>query len=248
MPELYRSVLRLPDLVTDDVATIPPGRRDLGFPLQQPLFDGAGLGYGYAGGSLRTLTAFAADSLAHRERLAQMTAVHPSAAETSTGLGWRVSNDDPLRRVWHTGMVPGYFSAIHLIPQENLAVVMVTNRSGFADQQQLYDASAGLLAIARDQKPPEPGLPTTTVGILAAAGASGALAMVLLGRRGRAPRVAGLVLAGVVGLVPTVLALLEGMRWDAGLLWAPTVTVFCWGHSRSRPDSGRCRGGQVRAG
>lgn len=233
LSDLLPAELPLPDAgyTATAAAAATVGRRDLWFPPQRPPFDGAGLAYGYSIGSARTLLALAQETLDDPQRLAAMTAVRPAPGQTLAGPGWRVTQDvdsPGAQRVWHTGMAPGSFTAVHLIPSERLAVVFVTNRSGFLDQQRLYDASARLLAAARGTQTAEVGAPSTILAALVGAiGSAVAAGFLLSRRRSRGVMTLGALLAVVIATAPAWLARSQRMRYDAGLLWAPTLTVTC---------------------
>lgn len=211
--------LGLTDLSTDgDV--VPPGRRGMWLPPQTTDADPAGMGYGYAVGSVDTLADLATESLADPDRLAAMTDVRPDSGQTLTGLGWRVTaDDDGARRVWHTGTVPGSFTAVHLVPDEDLAVVIVLNRSGTLEESRLYAASAGLLASARGQSAATIGPPWTTYGVLAGV-LLACLIGVLLARRWWLVGFG----AGVVLLAAAPIALIGlGYPLRYAWLWVPDV-------------------------
>lgn len=207
-----------------DEVPVTAGQRGPWMPPSSPEVDPAGAGYGYSAGSIITLAEFARLSLADATRLRAMTDVDPQPGETLTGLGWRVTQDDDgLRRVWHTGTVPGYFTAVHLVPDEDLAVVFAVNRSGFLDETRLYEASVGLLAVARGQQPDLPGAwPGYAVlgGILAVAAVGAALARGNGWRRWVAVGIGALLLTG-----PLLLTVALGVPLRYGWLWAPEVVL-----------------------
>ena len=112
-----------------------------------------------------------------------------------------------------------------LVPSESLAVVFVTNRSGYLDQQSLYDASAGLLALARGRPATPVTGSATEVAVLGGALLLGLVAAWLLSRRRRWAVGLGAVLVVVLVAAPAVLARLSGVTLAQTLLWAPTLVV-----------------------
>lgn len=208
---------------------VAPGRRGVLLPPLTAPRDGAGAGYGYTASTLASLARFAADSLADRDRLEFMTGVHPTEGQTLTGLGWRVTPHDTGERVWHTGTVPGYFAAVHLLPEQDLGVVFWVNRSGYLDEQRLYDVSAGLLEIALGGETELPG-PAATKWIALGMGAVLAGAAVLLaGRGGRVARGAAWALALLLLVSPAIAVLAMGVPWRYLALWLPDVALALFG-------------------
>ena len=104
-------------------------------------FDEHGAGYGYVGGGIDDLAAFA--SLQLRSGAPVLTPesarlmrregrLSPGGDGTGYGLGWRIGGlDAPLDdAVWHTGGVPGYSAMLFLLPRRNLALVLHQNLYG----------------------------------------------------------------------------------------------------------------------
>src|SRR5690606_11208053 len=107
-------------------AAIPPGHR---FVFDRPMrfatpFDPAGAAYGYLGGTLDDLAAFARASLDDDSLL---DGAVPTGDGRSYGLGWRRWNLDgtDIPMVWHAGAVPGYSADVLLLPDR--AVVFLAN-------------------------------------------------------------------------------------------------------------------------
>lgn len=201
------------------------GKRGPWMPTMRTTPDPAGLGYGYAAMSVTQLARFARASLADEDRLKKMTDVQPEETRTLTGLGWRVDHvKNGGTRVWHTGTVPGSFSAVYLLPERGLAVVVVLNRSGVLDEDRLYDASSTLLTIADGGLGTLPGngwtLPVL-VGGLVLVGVVGAV----LGRRRGVLRWLGLGLGVLLLAGPVIAPLVMGYPVRYGLLWAPEVVA-----------------------
>ncbi|MGH7664151.1 MAG: serine hydrolase domain-containing protein [Gemmatimonadaceae bacterium] len=54
----------------------------------------------------------------------------PGSTESGYGLGWSITSDDlGFRRVSHGGGMPGVSTALYLYPAEDVAIVVLTNRS-----------------------------------------------------------------------------------------------------------------------
>lgn len=210
--------------IGDVTRTATAGKRGPWMPLLHTDIDPAGLGYGYAAMSVNQLAAFARASLGDRERLAAMTAVEPGGTQTLTGLGWRVDDGEDGRRVWHTGTVPGSFSAVYLMPERDLAVVFVVNRSGVLDEERLYAASAGLLSIASGGRADLPGWGWELPALVAAMLLVGVVAA-LVARRGGWLRWLGLALAALLVSGPLIAAAALGVPVRYGWLWAPELVI-----------------------
>lgn len=224
LADLYAEHLPLPGLDVDDIS-VPAGKRGPWLPAMAPPIDPAGAGYGYAAGSVLTLAALAEAALNDPARLTAMTDVEPHQDETAQGIGWRVTlDDDGTRRVWHTGTVPGYFTAIHLVPDEDLAVIVLLNRSGYLDEDRLYATSAGLLAAARGDDAALPGsgwMAYLIVGVIAAIGVAAALLI----RRPGWTRFVGSALGVALLAGPALLAWVLGVPLRYGWLWLPEIVV-----------------------
>lgn len=68
--------------------------------------------------------------LADSTRLAMQRPLTPGSTSDGYGLGWGITTDDNgYRRVSHTGGMPGVATALHLYPEQNVVVVVLTNRS-----------------------------------------------------------------------------------------------------------------------
>jgi len=127
---------------------LPPGHQLLwGFPAAvADGFDDHGASYGYLGGDLNDLAAFASfhlrsgrtadgDTVLTPESVRLMRQegrLQPVGAGTGYGLGWRVGGlDAPLdKAVWHTGATFGYSAMLFLLPEQNVALVLQQNLHG----------------------------------------------------------------------------------------------------------------------
>lgn len=111
--------------------------------------DGAGLGYGYQGGSIEALGGFIGSSFSEPgdSVFDEMTARPVDAGGNGKmGLGWRLRDDGV---VWHTGTVPGYFSAVHIDRDREIGVAVTMNASGLLHESELLALSQRLFDEAR---------------------------------------------------------------------------------------------------
>ncbi|WP_199036575.1 serine hydrolase domain-containing protein [Glycomyces salinus] len=122
-------------------------------------FDPTGPSYGYLGGTIEDLAAFAAANLSggggvlEPETVERMhTGTATMSGSTSYGLGWKDSglNDDlGTRTIWHSGGTPGFSAVLVLLPELDRAVVLHQNLYHyFADTPLIFTAldAARLLA------------------------------------------------------------------------------------------------------
>ncbi|MBA0050136.1 class A beta-lactamase-related serine hydrolase [Streptomyces sp. AJS327] len=108
--------------------------------------DQHGAGYGYIGGNLQDLAAFAALQLRSGQTADGGTVLTPDSVRrartegrlqpdgdpTGYGMGWRIGGlDAPLNNaLWHTGASPGYSAMIFLLPERDTALVLTQNLYG----------------------------------------------------------------------------------------------------------------------
>ncbi|MFC9970397.1 serine hydrolase domain-containing protein [Spirillospora sp. NPDC127200] len=238
---------------------LPPGHQLLwGFPAA--IADGVddhGAAYGYLGGDLGDLAAFASLQLRGGKTAAGETVLtpdsvrlmrqegrlQPSGTGTGYGLGWRVGGlDAPLNdAVWHTGASPGYSAMLFLLPKQNIALVLHQNFHGLLHDgavMQVGFGAAQLLAGGRPAEAPSASgyhlaVWSTTglaVALLVAAGRS----IVLLRRPPRsasplrrAAVTAPWVLIGALPVVGLTLAVMQ-MELRPLMAWAPdSFTAIC---------------------
>ncbi|GDY50412.1 hypothetical protein SVIO_010350 [Streptomyces violaceusniger] len=125
--------------------------------------DDHGAGYGYLGGSLHDLAAFAAlqlrggttadgDTVLTPESVRLMRAegrLWPTGTATGYGLGWRVGGlDAPLGdAIWHTGATPGYSAMLFLLPKRDIAIVLQQNLYGLLDDEAVMRVGFGAARI-----------------------------------------------------------------------------------------------------
>lgn len=142
---------------------LPSGHR---YVFGQPLpfrtgFAPAGLGSGYLGGTVEDLAAFARVNLPGSAVLTADQRARLHASQTPTGerraygLGWRTwpvfGSDEPM--VWHAGAVPGFQTAIVLLPGQDRAVVVLQNAYGTFQESQLLDTAWGLASMLSGAQP-----------------------------------------------------------------------------------------------
>ncbi|OLZ65451.1 hypothetical protein AVW11_16755 [Streptomyces amritsarensis] len=144
---------------------LPPGHQLL-WGVPSAIADGVdddGAAYGYTGGDLNDLAAFASLQL-RSGRAGNGTTVlapesvrlmrepgrlQPSGAETGYGLGWRVGGlPAPLdTAIWHTGATPGYSAMLFLLPERNLALVLQQNLHGLLHDGAVMQVGLGAARI-----------------------------------------------------------------------------------------------------
>jgi Beta-lactamase class C and other penicillin binding proteins len=147
---------------------LPPGHRLLwGVPAPITAVDEHGAGYGYLGGGLDDLAAFAA---LHLRSGATATGRAVLRAESAAlmrrpvtlpgrthpyGLGWRVGGlPAPLdTAIWHTGGVPGYSAMLFLLPERGLALVLQQNLYGVLHDEAVMEVGFGAARLLAGASP-----------------------------------------------------------------------------------------------
>ena len=79
---------------------------------------------------------------------------HHYYGDAHYGLGWYVRDDAGHRSAWHEGGMPGASTLVQVLPDQHVAVVVLTNRSDANDKVQAI--AAALLRAAVMQFEPEP--------------------------------------------------------------------------------------------
>ncbi|WP_158716234.1 serine hydrolase [Blastococcus sp. Marseille-P5729] len=196
-------------------------------------YDGAGATYGYTCGSVEDLAAFAVAQLGGEKATFDAQIAEPvetGRSDTRYGLGWRVTSEpDERTTVWHTGTVPGYFSAIYLDPETGDGAVVLLNASGFLHEEALAAATRAAYdqATGRDQTqiPSAWMASAIPVGLLALA-AIAAVALIRGRPGGRRAVVVWAALAGLVAIATLVVApMLMGVPLRYFWLWEPALVV-----------------------
>ncbi|MFD8011712.1 serine hydrolase domain-containing protein [Streptomyces sp. NPDC058955] len=230
---------------------LPPGHQLL-WGVPSAIVDGVdddGAAYGYTGGDLNDLAAFAAlqlrsgrtadgggtvlspDSVRLMRRSGRL---QPSGTATGYGLGWRVGGlEAPLdTAVWHTGATPGYSAMILLLPDRDLALVLQQNLHGLLHDSAVMDVGFGAARILAGGTAPEPSSATTyyaTVWGLTAPALvllAEALHSLRLLRRGGSRRIAPTVLWCLAGAAPPAVLVAALVLVGSGALWTWTPDAF----------------------
>ncbi|MFD8973811.1 serine hydrolase domain-containing protein [Streptomyces sp. NPDC059593] len=146
---------------------LPPGHQLLwGIPSAIAAgVDDDGAAYGYTGGDLNDLAAFASLQLRSGKTgngsgttiltpesarlMRQSGRLHPSGADTGYGLGWRVGGlEAPLdSAIWHTGATPGYSAMLFLLPEQDIALVLQQNLHGLLHDGAVMEVGFGAARI-----------------------------------------------------------------------------------------------------
>ncbi|MFE3125797.1 serine hydrolase domain-containing protein [Streptomyces hydrogenans] len=254
---LQGSVLRPADMggaIADRASArarnLPPGHQLLwGVPFA--IVDGVdddGAAYGYTGGDLNDLAAFAALQLrsgktadgrtlltpASVDLMRQPGRLQPSGTTTGYGFGWRVGGLEPPldTAVWHTGATPGYSAMLFLLPEQNLALVLQQNLHGLLHDSTVMDVGFGAARILAGGTPPES--PSATPYYTTVWGLTG-LALVLLAeafhslrllRRGGPTRLAPTALWCLAAAVPSAALVAALVLVGSAALWTWTPDAF----------------------
>lgn len=222
-------------------AEVPPGHVPfLTRPRRtDPVFDGAGLGYGYLAGSLDALSRFA-QWLARDASWQSFLAVPTGhAAEYGPGLYRETIAEHAVW--WHSGAVPGYFTHIAVYPESGRTLVLLANRYGELDSERLADiaryAMQGVVGDAGDPPHTAPWPPLVLVCAAAGVGLGG-LAVgwtaMRFARRRSAPAgcfrmmtaAAGAVICGLVGAAAWFGPGALGYPRPVLARWAPDIAVL----------------------
>ncbi|TDC57233.1 class A beta-lactamase-related serine hydrolase [Actinomadura sp. KC345] len=227
---------------------LPPGHRLLwGFPSATGAFDDHGAGYGYLGGDLGDLSAFASLQLRSGKTADGGTVLTADSVrlmrqdgriQQGYGLGWRVGGlDAPLDdAIWHTGGSPGYSAMMFLLPRRNVALVLHQNIYGLLQDPAVMQAGFGAAALLAGGTP---GDGPSASGYLLAVWGTTALALAFLLAAGRSalllrrPAPAGrpsrVVTAAwsLTGALPVAawVVLTTWMGMDVLTTWTPDVLI-----------------------
>ncbi|MGP3991983.1 serine hydrolase domain-containing protein [Streptomyces sp. 3N207] len=177
---LRRSVLHpagMKSAITDAASAreraLPPGHQLL-WGIPSAIADGIdndGAGYGYLGGDLHDLAAFASFQLRAGKTADGKAVLTPesvrlmreggrlrtSGDRTGYGLGWRVGGlDAPLgKAIWHTGATPGYSAMLFLLPEQDTALVVQQNLHGLLHDTAVMEVGFGAARILAGGEPAE---------------------------------------------------------------------------------------------
>ncbi|TRV75191.1 beta-lactamase family protein [Streptomyces sp. 130] len=232
---------------------LPPGHQLL-WGIPSAIADGVdddGAAYGYTGGDLNDLAAFAALQLRSGKAddgasvltpesvrlMRQSGRLDPSGAETGYGLGWRVGGlEAPLdSAIWHTGATPGYSAMLFLLPERNIALVLQQNLHGLLHDAAVMEVGFGAARILAGGATPTDAPSAATyhatvwgVTALALALLAGAFHAARLLRRRPVPRrVVPTVLWCLAGALPGIAmaAALALIGPNALWVWIPDVFI-----------------------
>jgi CubicO group peptidase (beta-lactamase class C family) len=206
-----------------------------------PGYDASGAPYGYIAASVDDLTHFARAQLGGGAPVlsaAGIALAHTGQVDTGGGgrygLGWRESDLDGHRAVWHAGATPGYFTNLVLVPDAGIGVIVQVNAYSPALDGALAAAAFDVarLALGRTAEGSsgaDPLLTGTLYGLVA-------VALLLLVGVGwaiaRAVRPRGRVATGAVWIIGcAVLSALAALALPAALgadlrqalLWTPDI-------------------------
>ncbi|TDC93056.1 serine hydrolase domain-containing protein [Actinomadura sp. 7K507] len=225
---------------------LPPGHQLLwGFPAAtSDGYDDHGAAYGYLGGDLNDLAAFAALQLRAgkgagtvlTDESVRLMRQEGSAGGSGTGygLGWRVGGlEAPLDdAIWHTGGTPGYSAMLFLLPRQNVALVLHQNLYGLMQDKAVMQAGFGAALLLAGGEPAA--APSASVHHLTVWGLT-ALAAVLLLAAGRSAlllrrpavpatrrRLVTVTSAWVaIGALPGVAAMTQSGQIRPLMIWVP---------------------------
>ncbi|MFD0366391.1 serine hydrolase domain-containing protein [Streptomyces sp. NPDC059071] len=230
---------------------LPPGHQLL-WGVPSAVADGVdddGAAYGYTGGDLHDLAAFAALQLRSGRtadgktlltpesvrRMREPGRLHPSGEGTGYGLGWRVGGLEPPldSAIWHTGATPGYSAMLFLLPESDVALVLQQNLHGLLHDAAVMQVGFGAARILAGGTAPADvpsavayhatiwGLTVLALGLLLAVVRS-----IRLLRRPAPLRTAPTVLWCLAGTLPAVLLTTALALIGPRALWAWTPDAF----------------------
>ncbi|NBE97051.1 beta-lactamase family protein [Nonomuraea sp. KC401] len=235
---------------------LPPGHQFL-WGAPSAIADGVdthGAAYGYLGGDLGNLSAFASLQL-RSGRLARggnvLTSdsvrlmreegrLQPTGTGTGYGLGWRVGGlDAPLDgAIWHTGATFGYSATLLLLPQHDLALVLQQNLHGPLHDEAVMQTGFGAARLLAGAQPPTDastlgyhlttwGVTTLALGLILAAGRSAVLLRRLSRPASPLRRTTLVTMWSLAGALPwIVLVPLAGETGPRRLtMWLPDVSL-----------------------
>ncbi|MGW5679570.1 serine hydrolase domain-containing protein [Streptomyces sp. NPDC003860] len=130
--------------------------------------DDHGAAYGYTGGDLDDLAAFAAFQLRAAAPVLTPESVRlmrqEGKAGSGYGLGWRVGGlAAPLdRTVWHTGASPGQSAMVFLLPERGVALVLQQNLYGLLQDDAIMQVGFGAARMLAGAPRPDADSPSAT--------------------------------------------------------------------------------------
>ena len=89
----------------------------------------------------------------------QMKVVETPASSTDRyALGWFIGEENGIRRIWHTGSMPGVTTILNLYPDENVVTVVLLNASNAGARTRIAQAVAA--AVLKTSAGPQPRAPS----------------------------------------------------------------------------------------
>lgn len=218
---------------------LAPGQRTLwGLPAPvAPRVDDGGAAYGYLGGDLGALAAFAELQLSPEPAVLDADTLDEARTGTAPvpgsdqkyGLGWRETtlSGTEVPAAFHGGATPGYTAMLIVLPGHERAVVVLQNTYDMLRDDQVQALGFGLAHLVAGAAPPDPG-PAVLHGAAVwgtAALAVSAVAGAVLSLRTPARRPWTRVLLGVLGVASAGIVALVALGGSTALLWLPDVTL-----------------------
>jgi len=87
--------------------------------------------------------------------------LHRSAVEASTlgppgwyGMGWYIVEQDQMSILFHSGMIPSFYTYMVLLPEQKKGVVLLVNANHFTGQLTLTEVGDGVTALLAGNPPP----------------------------------------------------------------------------------------------
>lgn len=198
------------------------GPRAITFPRR---YDGAGAGYAYTCGSIRDLAKFAVQHLADPDVGTPVETGHPGQ---QYGAGWRITHETDGRVThWHTGTVPGYFSALYLDPETGDGIGILLNASGYFHEEQFATITRNAYDRATHRTPAP--LPSTNGALIPLGMVAAAVVLAVAARRthpGKGwPRAAWTTGTFLAAGAVTALITLAGLPLRYYWLWEPGLVI-----------------------
>ncbi|GAB2586962.1 hypothetical protein Aab01nite_50830 [Paractinoplanes abujensis] len=180
-------------------------------------YDTSGVPYGYVAASLDDMARFARDHLGGRH-----SEMHTGQTAGGYGLGWRDTRTDGTRTVWHAGATPGFFAHVVLLPDADLAVVVLADSYSLARDGALTGLGFNVARMIQG-KAVQPAGGDPLFGLTLLVLVVVAVLLVALLVRPVASVLAVVGCLGLAGAVTLGLPVLLGGDLGLALLWAPDL-------------------------
>jgi CubicO group peptidase (beta-lactamase class C family) len=69
------------------------------------------------------------------------------------GMGWFIEEQEQMRILQHSGLVPDFFAFMALLPEQKKGVVLLVNADHFTMQPTMYEVGAGLVRLLAGKSP-----------------------------------------------------------------------------------------------